>query len=231
MKVAVIPARGGSKRIPRKNVKLFHGKPIIQYAIEVARATGIFDYILVSTDDPEIQQIAIELGANAPFVRPSELSTDLTPTVPVIANAIEELSNLGFAIDEACCIYPCVPFLAAKDLGAAHRLLLNNKSNYVFPVTTFPSPVQRALQRFDDGKVKPLYSENVGVRTQDLEPAYYDTGQFYWGKKSAWLKKLNLHLHASTILIPEWRAVDIDTPEDWKRAEILYSILFEKNKS
>ena len=231
MKLAVIPARGGSKRIPRKNVKLFHGKPMIQYAIEAAKKTSIFDYILVSTDDLEIQQIAIELGANAPFLRPSELSGDLTPTVPVIAHAIEELGNLGFSIDEVCCIYPCVPFLTTKDLDEALTLLVESKSSYVFPVASYPSPVQRALQRFGNGKVLPLYSEYTGVRTQDLKPAYYDAGQFYWGRKSAWLKKLNVHLNASTVLIPEWRVVDIDTLEDWERAEILYSTLFENNKS
>lgn len=156
MKVAVIPARGGSKRIPRKNIKSFHGKPMIGYAIGAALSSKTFDRVIVSTDDPEIAEVAKAYGAELPFIRPPELADDHTPTVPVIAHAIQQCQQLGWDVEEACCIYPGVPFISVDDLRLAREKLLETDAHYVFPVTGFPSPIQRALRRLPDGSVKPF---------------------------------------------------------------------------
>lgn len=228
MKLAVIPARGGSKRIPRKNIKHFHGKPMIGYAIAAALASKVFDRVIVSTDDDEIAQVAREHGAEVPFLRPHELADDHTPTVPVIAHGIKACQELGWDVQEVCCIYPGVPFISTTDLCLALEQLLAIGAHYVFPVTGFPSPIQRALRRLPDGSVQPFQPEHAATRTQDLEPGYFDVGQFYWGRAAAWLQGLNLHLNGVTLVIPEWRVVDIDTPADWERAELLYATLSEK---
>ena len=193
MKIAVIPARGGSKRIPRKNIKPFHGKPMIGYAIQAALTSKAFDRVIVSTDDAEIAEVAKAHGAELPFVRPQELADDHTPTVPVIAHAIRACDELGWNIEDVCCIYPGVPFISTDDLRAAHEQLVSTGAHYVFPVTGFPSPIQRALRRLPDGSVRPFQPEHAATRTQDLEPGYFDVGQFYWGRKSAWLDGLNIH--------------------------------------
>jgi len=228
MKIAVIPARGGSKRIPRKNIKSFYGKPMIGYAIEAALTSKVFDRVIVSTDDVEIAAVAKAHGAELPFIRPPELADDHTPTVPVIAHAILACDELGWGIEDVCCIYPCVPFISSDDLCTALELLVSTEAHYLFPVTGFPSPVQRALRRLPDGSVRPFQPEHATTRTQDLEPGYFDAGQFYWGRKSAWLDGLNIHLNGTTLVIPEWRVVDIDTPADWERAELLYASLSER---
>ena len=228
MKLAIVPARGGSKRIPRKNIKPFMGKPMIAYAISAALDSGIFDKVLISTDDDEIARIAMSCGAEVPFMRPAELADDHTATVPVIAHAIRTCLEWGWDVREVCCIYPGVPFISKADLRAAHQQLLNTGVSYVFPVTGFPSAIQRALRRLPGGYVEPFYSEYAATRTQDLEPTYFDVGQFYWGKKDAWLAELNLHMNGASLVIPEWRSVDIDTPADWERAELLYSHLSQR---
>ena len=226
MKIAVIPARGGSKRIPRKNIKSFHGKPMIAYAIGAALASKVFDRVIVSTDDSEIAEVAKAYGAELPFVRPPELADDHTPTVPVIGHAIRVCDQLGWGVEDVCCIYPGVPFISTDDLRSSHEQLVSTGANYVFPVTGFPSPIQRALRRLSDGTVHPFQPEHTATRTQDLEPVFFDVGRFYWGRKQAWLDGLNIHLNGTTLLIPEWRVVDIDTPSDWERAELVYSALF-----
>jgi len=228
MRVAVIPARGGSKRIPRKNIKHFHGKPMIGYAIEAAIESGLFDRVIVSTDDEEVAKVAKDQGAQVPFIRPADLADDHTPTVPVIGHAIIACNALGWDVQEVCCIYPGVPFISSEDLSEAHALLLSSGAPYSFPVTGFPSPIQRALRRMEGGWVQPFQPEHAATRTQDLEPGYFDVGQFYWGKASAWVQGLNLHLNGVTLVIPEWRVVDIDTPSDWERAEMLYATLSDK---
>lgn len=226
MRVAIIPARGGSKRIPRKNIKPFAGKPMIGYAIDAALESGQFDRVIVSTDDAEIAEIAKGRGAELPFLRPAALADDHTPTVPVIQHAILACNELGWGITHACCIYPGVPFIRASDLAAAYDLLeANGGEGYAFPVTGFPSPIQRALKRGGDGAVAPFNPEHVGTRTQDLEPAYFDAGQFYWGRAQAWLAGLNIHANGRAIVLPEWRVVDIDTPDDWERAEALHCVI------
>lgn len=228
MRVAIIPARGGSKRIPRKNIKPFHGQPMIAYAVRAALSGAVFDRVIVSTDDAEIAEVARGFGAETPFVRPPELADDHTPTVPVIAHAIHACRGLGWRVHEVCCIYPGVPLISAADLRLAYEMLQEGLSAYVFPVTNFPSPIQRALRRAEDGSVTPFHSEHASTRTQDLEPGYFDVGQFYWGKAEAWLAGLTIHLNARTLVLPEWRVVDIDTPADWDRAELLYSAFLEK---
>lgn len=229
MRLAVIPARGGSKRIPRKNIRPFAGKPMIVHAIESALASGVFDRVIVSTDDEEISAISLGAGAQVPFTRPAELADDITPTVPVIAHAIGAMAAAGLTTTQVCCIYPGVPLLEPQDLVQGLELLERAGGGYAFPVAPFPSPIQRALRRYSDGRTEPFDPRQVGTRTQDLEPAYHDAGQFYWGAVASWLARLNIHQHASTFVIPEWRCVDIDTPDDWLRAEALYGVLRAKD--
>jgi pseudaminic acid cytidylyltransferase len=221
MNIAVIPARGGSKRIPRKNIKAFGGKPMIAYAITAAKNSCLFDHVLVSTDDAEITSIANTWGAETPFVRPAELANDFTATVPVVAHAIQACEALGWSFDNVCCIYPGVPFIEVEDLQGAFKQLAVGSADYCFPVTEFPSAIQRALKRNSDGVMLPFYPEFQLTRTQDLEPAYFDAGQFYWGNKRAWLNNPRIHSSGIGYQIPSWRVVDIDTPEDWERAELL----------
>jgi pseudaminic acid cytidylyltransferase len=225
MKIAIIPARGGSKRIPRKNIKEFSGQPMIAYAIRAALESQLFDRVVVSTDDAEIAEIAKQFGAEVPFIRPAELANDHTPTVPVIAHAIRELTAQGASPDLVCCIYPGVPLIRSDDLTAAYQLLLSTQAGYCYPVAEYPSAIQRSLRRLPDGCVRPLHHENEWTRTQDLETFYFDAGQFYWGQVSAWLSGLGLQSHGSGLVIPQWRVVDIDTPEDWHRAELMLRAL------
>lgn len=225
MNIAIIPARGGSKRIPRKNIRPFHGKPMIGYAIEAAFASGVFGQIVVSTDDEEIAGVAKEFGAGVPFLRPAALADDHAGTLPVIAHAIEACRELGWCAGLVCCIYPAVPLLTAEELRAGLALMESGGAEYVFPVIAFPSAVQRALRRLPDGSMQSMYPEYVHARTQDLEPAYYDAGQFYWGTSGAWLSGHSPHMYGKGLVVPEWRAVDMDTPEDWNRAERLFSVL------
>lgn len=222
MKLALIPARGGSKRIPQKNIRLFAGKPMISYAIDVARRCGVFDAVVVSTDDDEIARIAVQHGAEVPFMRPPELADDHATTLAVVGHGITAMQARGRKVDLACCIYPGVPLLQPEDLVSALDLLVRGGSAYSFPVVAHPSPVQRALRRYPDGRTEPLYPQFTQTRTQDLEPAYYDAGQFYWGRADAWTGGLDIHRHACTLVVPEWRAVDIDTPDDWTSAELLF---------
>jgi pseudaminic acid cytidylyltransferase len=225
MNIAIIPARGGSKRIPRKNIKEFCGKPMIAYAIYAAKQSGLFDHIVVSTDDEEITEIAKAFGAEIPFVRPAELANDFTTTVPVIAHAIEACRNLGWNFDYVCCIYPGVPFIQIDDLRGAFSTLTSHDANYCFTITEFPSAIQRALKKLNTGNMQSFYPEFQLTRTQDLEPAYFDAGQFYWGKAVAWLTNPKIHCSGLGYPVPNWRVVDIDTPEDWARAEMLAPVI------
>lgn len=226
MRISVIPARGGSKRIPRKNIRSFAGKPMLRHAIEAARAACLFDEIVVSTDDAEIAEAAVAAGAAVPFTRPAELADDHTPTVPVIAHAVRACRSLGWEVEDICCIYPAVPLIDPADIAAAFAMFVaGGRRRYVFPVAEFPSPVQRALRRLADGAVEPFHPECAAVRTQDLEPGYFDAGQFYWGSAELWLVGREIHANACSILLPQWRVVDIDTEEDWRRAEALFAAL------
>ncbi|MGI9315821.1 MAG: pseudaminic acid cytidylyltransferase [bacterium] len=231
MNIAVIPARGGSKRIPRKNIRYFAGKPMLAHAICTAKSSGLFDRIVVSTDDEEIARIAVEYGASVPFERPAELAGDHTPTVPVISHAIRACQGLGWKIDYVCCIYPTVPFLQSVDLVTALSMMEANTGDYVFPVANFPSAIQRALRQLPNGLMEPFYSQFTTTRTQDFEPAYYDAGQFYWGHVQTWVKEIDIHKHGAGLVVPGWRVVDIDTAEDWERAELMYATLMDSKQS
>jgi pseudaminic acid cytidylyltransferase len=222
MKIAVIPARGGSKRIPRKNIKEFCGKPMIGWAISIAQESKLFDHIIVSTDDEEIADIGRMWGAETPFKRPIELADDLTPTVPVIAHAIKSCIDNGWEIEYACCIYPCVPFLKIGDLIKAFDLAHKSDANFVYPVSEYAHPIQRAMRQLPSGQMQFFSPENELSRTQDLEKTYHDAGQFYWGKASAWLQLKRMHTDGLGISIPSWRVVDIDSMDDWKRAENIF---------
>lgn len=230
MKVAVIPARGGSKRIPRKNIRVFAGKPMIAHAIDAALASGMFDRVIVSTDDQQVALIAREHGAEVPFIRPDELADDYTPTVPVVAHAIKACVELGWQIEYACCIYPGVPFIDIDDLRRTFSLLAETGAAYSFPVTEFPSAIQRALRRLQDGRMAPMQPEYELTRTQDLEPAYYDVGQFYWGSAQSWHNCPCIHSSGAGLPIPNWRVVDIDTPDDWARAELMFKAFKQAGK-
>jgi len=225
MNIAIIPARGGSKRIPRKNIKVFCGKPMIAWAISAARASGLFDHIVVSTDDDEIVAISKEQGAEIPFIRPDDLADDLTPTVPVIAHAVRSCRDIGWIIDYACCIYPGTPFLQTNDLLAAFNLLREHDANFVYPVTEYAHPVQRAMRHLPDGKMQFFDPRFELTRTQDLETAFHDAGQFYWGKTSAWLEHKKMHTDGLGMPIPNWRVVDIDSADDWNRAELVFKAM------
>jgi pseudaminic acid cytidylyltransferase len=226
----VIPARGGSKRIPRKNIKDFKGKPMIAYAIEAAKESHLFSRIIVSTDDLEVSEISQRYGAEIPFLRPAELADDHTPTVPVVAHAIHELESRGDRYDYVCCLYPCVPFLEGKDLINGLLLLKQGSTDYCFSVGEYYSPIQRALKMSKDGRLSPFFPEFELSRTQDLERAYHDAGQFYWGKKHAWLTNPHIHKTGVGFPVPWLKASDIDTSEDWARAELMFKCfdLFSK---
>lgn len=226
MKIAVIPARGGSKRIPRKNIKEFCGKPMIAWAITTALESGLFDHVIVSTDDGEIADIARKWGAETPFSRPVELADDLTPTVPVIAHAVKSCLDKGWEVEYACCIYPCAPFLQVGDLIVAFDLLHKSNVDFVYPVTEYAHPIQRALRQLSSGQMQFINSENELTRTQDVEKFFHDSGQFYWGKASAWLECKRMHTDGIGMPIPNWRVVDIDSVDDWLRAENLYKANF-----
>jgi pseudaminic acid cytidylyltransferase len=225
MNICIIPARGGSKRIPRKNIKPFCGKPIIAHAIDAALRSRLFDHIIVSTDDDEIVMLANTFGATTPFRRPQELADDYTPTIPVISHAVRACREMGWYVTRVCCIYPCVPFIRIEDLTAALALLETSGAPYSFPVVEFTSPIQRALKRDTAGCMSPLFPEHQLSRSQDLEPAFHDAGQFYWGWANSWLTAESVHSGAAGLTIPQWRVVDIDTPDDWTRAELMYHAL------
>lgn len=224
MNVAIIPARGGSKRIPRKNIKNFCGQPIIAYSIQTAIMSKLFDKIVVSTDDDEIASVARQYGATVPFIRPPHLSDDYAGTIPVIKHAIEQLISSGDAPTAVCCIYATAPFIQSEDIIKSEQLLAD--SEYVFPVTSFASPVQRALYRNADHTVGMFQPEHFYARSQDLRAAFHDAGQFYWGKTQAWLDEIPVYTgKTKTILLPRNRVQDIDTPEDWAFAEYMYQAM------
>jgi pseudaminic acid cytidylyltransferase len=231
MRLAIIPARGGSKRIPRKNIKPFGGQPILAWSIDAALQSGCFDRILVSTDDPEIAEVAKARGAEVPFVRPLELSDDHTGTIPVIAHAIGWQNAQGKQVSQACCIYATAPFVRAQDLKYGLEVLESSGADYAFSVTSYAFPIQRAVRITPEQRISMFQPEHFNTRSQDLEEAWHDAGQFYWGKANAWLAGLPLFSEGSTpIVLPRHRVQDIDTPEDWARAELMFKCfdLFSK---
>ena len=228
MNICVIPARGGSKRIPRKNIKEFNGKPIIAYSIEAALKSNCFDQVIVSTDDVEIVEVAKKYGAQVPFIRPTELSNDYAGTIPVIKHAIEWLEENNNSIESVCCLYATAPFIQPQTISRAFQQLQESKTDYCFSATCFTFPIQRAIQITRDDKVEMFYPEYFNVRSQDLEEAYHDAGQFYWGKAQAFKDELPIFSEVATsYILPRYLVQDIDTKEDWIRAEAMYKTLQE----
>jgi pseudaminic acid cytidylyltransferase len=227
MKIAVIPARGGSKRIPRKNIRAFAGRPLIAYSIAAALESRLFDHVIVSTDDDEIAEIARRYGAQTPFKRPAELSDDNAATVPVMKHAVAWVQENMGTPQAACCIYATAPFIQASALCAAYDVLRRNAvAGYVFSAAAYSYPIQRAFRIKPDGRVEMFAAEYYGVRSQDLETAYQDAGQFYWGSPAAYLSE-RIFFSGDSIahVLPRHMVQDIDTEDDWRRAELMYAAL------
>ncbi|MEW7858764.1 pseudaminic acid cytidylyltransferase [Pseudomonas sp. LAMO17WK12:I10] len=225
--IAIIPARGGSKRIARKNLKPFDGVPMIARSIATALRCGLFDQVLVSTDDPEIAELARASGATVPFMRPAELADDFTGTGPVIVHALNALRERGETFDYTCCIYATAPLLQLRYLRQGLAALdAQPEKSFAFSVCSFAFPVQRALTLDEQGALTSLYPEFRNTRSQDLPPAYQDAGQFYWGRSEAWLRgDLVFSPLSLPVILPRHLVQDIDTEEDWLRAEYLYAAL------
>ncbi len=225
--IAIIPARGGSKRILRKNIKPFLGQPIIKYSIDAAFESGLFDEIMVSTDDDEIAKLSLEYGANVPFMRSPEKANDYATTADVLEEVLCEYKKRGEEFLYACCIYPTAPFITTEKLKTGFTLLQDKDADSVIPVVRFSYPIQRAL-KIENKKVKRFWPEYAKTRSQDLEPAYHDVGQFYWFNVKMFLEnKALLGENAFPIEVTELEMQDLDTEEDWKVAEIKYYCLYK----
>ena len=229
MRIAIIPARGGSKRIPRKNIKLFFGKPMIAWSIQAAQATGLFEHIIVSTDDPEIAVIAEKWGGEVPFVRPKELSNDNAGMTEVVAHATQWALHQGWAIDAVCCVLATAPFIQGRDIERGLELLDSGVWEYAIGVTTFAAPIFRSFREHPGGGIEMLFPEYFVTRSQDLPVALHDAGQFCWGRPTAWIEgKRGLDCHSALVKIPRWRVQDIDDEDDWKRAELLAPLIMSE---
>jgi len=226
VKLCVIPARGGSKRIPRKNIKDFNGKPMIAYSIDAALESNCFDRVIVSTDDEEIADVAKGYGAEIPFMRPEVLADDYAGTLPVIKQAIEWFDNNDQSPAEVCCLYATAPFVQVESLQKAYQQMQNTGAEYCFTATSFPFPIQRAIKVTAKNRVEMFQADQFNQRSQDLEEAFHDAGQFYWGSVEAFraMKPIFSEI-ASPYLLPRHLVQDIDTAEDWLRAELMFQVL------
>ena len=229
--VAIIPARGGSKRIPKKNIKDFYGKPLIAYSIEVALKSKVFDKVIVTTDDEEIALIAKAYGADVPFLRPKELSDDFTGTEDVINHTLEYLKKNNEKYDYACTIYATAPLLQAKYLIEGFEKLKESTAVNAFSATSMPFPIQRTFKLNDNGRCEMFTPEHYMTRSQDLEEAYQDAGQFYWKRLDKESSEIMFGEDSIPVILPRHLVQDIDTLEDWKRAEVMYKVLQEQEKN
>lgn len=222
--VAIITARGGSKRIPKKNIKQFYGKPIIAYSIEAAVKSQMFDEVMVSTESDEIADIARQYGASVPFMRSAENADDFADTTDVLLEVLECYKKTGREFDEFCCIYPTAPFITAKKLIQSHKLLENEDVYNVVPMVPFSFPPQRGMV-VKEGMLQPVNPEAIDMRSQDLETILHDCGQFYWCKTKAFINNPNfLANHTVPFEVSELEVQDIDNETDWKLAELKYQI-------
>jgi len=229
MNVAMIPARGGSKRIPKKNVRSFVGRPMIAYSIQAAKESGVFDRIIVSTDSEEIARIAQELGAECPFIRPPELSDDHVATAPVLEHTLRWLERLGQSVQYACCIYATAPFVRSEDIRLGLGMLQRYACQTSFSVTSFEFPIFRAHKLTEGGTLEMFWPEHELTRSQDLPEAYHDAGQFYWVDVARFMKDPRLYAPDSRpVILPRHLVQDIDTLEDWQRAELMFMALNSK---
>ena len=223
MNIAIIPARGGSKRIPRKNIKLFHGLPVIAYAIKAALESGVFDEIFVSTDDEEIAQVAISFGARIPWIRPKDLSDDHATTLSVIQHAVKKLELDLKALENVCCIYPATPLLKSSFLVEGLKILQTSDWDYVVSAVRVETPPERFFSLGGAKEIQMHFPEYEEKRTQDFSTTYQDAGQFYWGKKFSWGSGMPVFSSTSTIIeIPREFSIDVDTLDDWRLAERLF---------
>jgi len=224
-RIALIPARGGSKRIPRKNIREFCGKPMIAYPIQAARDSGLFDAVIVSTEDDEIATVAERHGASVPFRRPLELADDYVATIPVVQHAIRTLEEQVSRFDYVCVLYATTPMVVAEDLVLGWKTFVESGADFAFTACKFSSPIQRAFKIAGNGRVEMFFPEHYESRSQDLEQAYHDAGQFYWGTKTAFLSETRIFSEkAAPIVLPRFKVQDIDTEEDWIMAEMLSKI-------
>lgn len=228
--IAIIPARGGSKRIPRKNIKNFHGKPLIAYSIETALSSKIFSRVIVSTDDIDIADIARKYGAEVPFIRPNELSDDFIGTGEVISHTIKYLKENGEKFDFVCTIYATAPFLNEKYLIEGFEKLKISDAKIAFSATSMPFPIQRTFKINADNRCEMFWPENYYKRSQDLEEAYQDAGQFYFENINIESNEITFGKNSIPIILPRYLVQDIDTLEDWENAEILYNLVLRKVK-
>lgn len=229
MRIALIPARGGSKRIPRKNIKPFCGKPIIAYSIQAAKDAGCFDHIIVSTDDDEIAEVAHKEGADIPFIRPEEFSNDYATTMDVIRHTLGWYENNNVNISAICCLYATAPFITAQDLRKGFDILQSEECAFTFSATSYAFPVQRAFYLNDQHSIQMFQPKHLETRSQDLVEAYHDAGQFYWCRAEAVRKNLPIFAaHSKPVLLDRSRVQDIDTPEDWTFAQFLYKVMTQK---
>ena len=229
MNVCIIPARGGSKRIPKKNIREFCGKPMIAYSIDAARACGIFDRIIVTTDSAEIKSVAERYGAEVPFLRPAELSDDHASTDSVILHVLKWLKGNGAQPEYACCLYATAPFVQPDYLIQGLDVLKSSHATSAFSVTSFPFSIFRGMKINSGGSLEMFWPKHRLTRSQDLPEAYHDAGQFYWLNVSRYLESPKVYAPDSMpVVLPRHLVQDIDTEEDWIRAELMYSTLFEK---
>ena len=226
MNIAIIPARGGSKRIPRKNIKTFCGKPMIAWSIEAAKEANLFDRIIVSTDDEEIAKVAKKWGAEVPFMRPAELSNDFAGTTEVITHATKWVQDQGWPLEAVCCIYATAPFVRQNDLQRGLDALRSGPWAYAFTAAEYAAPVFRSFKQVESGGIEMFFPEHFSTRSQDLPMALHDAGQFYWGRPNAWLSGARIFdRHSTPVFIPRWRVQDIDTVDDWVRAEMMAPVI------
>lgn len=231
MNIAIIPARGGSKRIPRKNIKPFCGKPLIAYSIEVAKDSLLFDRIIVSTDDHEIAAIAKQYGAEVPFIRPAELADDFTGTGDVVEHALKSIKASGQQYDYLCTIYATAPLLQKQYLIEGYNKLKSSNAQQAFSVTSMPFPIQRCFKVNDNGRCEMFQPEHFFTRSQDLDEAYQDAGQFYWKKLNHTGTEITFGKDSIPVILPRHLVQDIDTPEDWQQTELMYQLLQQKGKA
>lgn len=228
--ICIIPARGGSKRIPRKNIKLFRGKPLINWTIELAKKADCFDKIFVSTDDEEIASLSISCGCEVPFLRPSYLSDDYANTLDVMKYMVKNLCNTYQSLEYVCCIYATGVLIMEDDLINSYGMIKQTEPNQIlFGATTFDYPIQRAVRLDKNNNSSFIDKKYLFSRSQDLEETFHDAGQFYWGSADAWLNTENILETGKAFRIPRWRVQDIDIEEDWFRAEFLHKEIHNGN--
>ncbi|WP_419908435.1 pseudaminic acid cytidylyltransferase [Hoeflea sp.] len=225
--VAIIPARGGSKRIPRKNIRAFRGRPIIAWSVEAALESRAFDAVMVSTDDEEIASVARSCGADVPFMRSTQTADDMATTSDVLLEVLDRYAAAGREFAFGCCIYPTAPFMRSSDLGEGKKRLEADRFDVIMPIAAFSYPIWRSLDREADGRLKMNFPENLNTRSQDLPQAYHDAGQWYWFKTAAFLRdRVLLGANTGSVILPSTQVQDIDTEEDWTIAEWKHERIF-----